>query len=495
MYILFIFFTASKMTIPRMFRGDSADPELDNYNPRLAQIYVIQEVTTKFTISDIESAIMDGYPNMHVAKRLRPLHIAAFHNSVEHVTKLVSAGAQIDAIDEVGYTPLHYSTIFGRAEALDELIRLGACINFDQGSLPPSKQTKAEQPIRLAMECNQSKCADILLTHGAKPDTEYFRGYEINLVALEFINCLEVLLRHGAKPDVYNKLGQTPLMKACKEGNVPAVKLLLKYGASVNLKFQRFDKKSVLFYAIFGGNLEVVKLLLEAGADVTLPVDSTTSPLSMAVHHNTAACKYQVCSMLLRHGAEVDAVDQTFHCTALSTACGRKNVPERLVRLLLENGADVNFTNGISPSPIVRYLEVPRESYDFNLVHNLIKYGAIVHMTSTGSDPNRVRDPFDVLGGLVNVQNDERILDILYSATEVLFLDMSLYSRDAHSRVLWRLAREGLSRAANSQRGLKNSIRLLLRQVLRNRGSPLPVEVERLPLPSILKSYILFESQ
>ncbi|XP_064648812.1 ankyrin repeat and SOCS box protein 13-like [Lineus longissimus] len=483
------------MPIPRMFRNDSVDPELTNYNPRLAQIFVIKEVASKFFICDIDGAIDDGYPNMHVTKRLRPLHIAAFHNSVERVSKLVSAGARIDAIDEVGYTPLHYCTIFGCVDALEELLRLGARVDFDQSSLPACKQTKAEQPIRLAMECNQAKCADILLKHGAKPDTEYFRGSEINLVALEYIDCLEILLKHGAKPDVYNKLGQTPLMKACKECNVSAVKLLLQYGASVNLKFQRFDKKSVLFYAIFGGNPEIVKLLLDAGADASLPVDSTTSPLSMAVHHSYAAMsKYQICQMLLRHGADVDAIDQTFHCSALSTACGRKNVPAKLVRLLLEYGANVNYTDGVSPSPLVKYLLTSRESYDFDVVHTLIKYGAIVHITSPGSDSSQ-GDPFSVLSGMFNVQNDEDILDILYNATEVLNLDMSLYSRDGLSRVLWRLAREGVSRAASNPHGLKNSVRLLLRKVLRNCGSHLLTEVERLPLPNILKSYILFEAQ
>jgi ankyrin repeat protein len=47
---------------------------------------------------------------------------------------------------------------------------------------------------------------------------------------------MTLLVQRGAKLDIQNKKGQTSLHIAIGKGNVPCTKLLIKSGASVNLK-------------------------------------------------------------------------------------------------------------------------------------------------------------------------------------------------------------------------------------------------------------------
>ena len=68
-----------------------------------------------------------------------------------------------------------------------------------------------------------------------------------------------------------NKLGQTPLMRACSKGRPYVLQALLDRGADVNY-INRFNQ-SALHFAVEVGNTECIRILLERGVDVHL-VDS-----------------------------------------------------------------------------------------------------------------------------------------------------------------------------------------------------------------------------
>ena len=78
-----------------------------------------------------------------------------------------------------------------------------------------------------------------------------------------------LLLRYGADVNLGTaNFDQTPLMSAAGSGSVPLVRLFLKAGAEINHQ-DRYGE-TALFQAIQEEHLAVVRVLLEAGADVNL---------------------------------------------------------------------------------------------------------------------------------------------------------------------------------------------------------------------------------
>ena len=59
----------------------------------------------------------------------------------------------------------------------------------------------------------------------------------------------------------------SPLMAACRNGNIEIVKKLILAGAKVNWKTSKLGEFPLL-YAAYSGNPELVKLLIDNGAKV-----------------------------------------------------------------------------------------------------------------------------------------------------------------------------------------------------------------------------------
>lgn len=78
------------------------------------------------------------------------------------------------------------------------------------------------------------------------------------------IDIVRLLLHYGAEVDIQERTGDTALMNACFNGHIEIVRLLLQNGANVNLKG---DLGTSLYYACLGGHREIVSLLLDNGAN------------------------------------------------------------------------------------------------------------------------------------------------------------------------------------------------------------------------------------
>lgn len=77
---------------------------------------------------------------------------------------------------------------------------------------------------------------------------------------------MSVLLEAGASVNVVNQFGESPLACAAHEGHLEAVKLLLKYGASVDVEPHGC---SLLTYVMTGSGRDhpkIIKMLQAAGA-------------------------------------------------------------------------------------------------------------------------------------------------------------------------------------------------------------------------------------
>ncbi|XP_067433570.1 ankyrin repeat and SAM domain-containing protein 6-like [Thunnus thynnus] len=186
-------------------------------------------------------------------------------------------------------------------------------------------------------------------------------------------NLVRCLLRKGASVDSRNNYGWTPLMQAARFGHLTVAHILLENGAEINGR-NRLGA-SVLTMAARGGHTHVVKLLLESGAYV-----DDYDHLAVAAEAVSNGNNNNSCSAAGFGGGEGCAGGgggrEFMDITALMVASQHGH--EAAVRLLLEWGSDVNFsqkTTGWGP------LMVATLSGKVAVAQQLVERGA---------DPDRV---------------------------------------------------------------------------------------------------------
>jgi len=229
--------------------------------------------------------------NGFVRRGLRPIHYAVFENDFECVRLFIEEyGADVNVLDEAGYSPLHLAAKYGFIDIMHILIDHGSLVNFHTAG--NNSQTRSliapyydimTEPLSLCLENNHIECARLLLCSGADVNQQYFLGYEINLLPYENYNSLELILKHGANPNALSRSGITPLIKACREGNVGAVILLCRYGANVNYVTRKFRQRNAIVTAIESKRTDIVEQLLTYGGFTNKHPELCNSPLELAI--------------------------------------------------------------------------------------------------------------------------------------------------------------------------------------------------------------------
>jgi ankyrin repeat protein len=185
----------------------------------------------------------------------------AIWDNVGFAAKLIENGADLNAKDDYGYTPLHRAAFGGNQEIVSLLIlKLGNNLNVgdDYGSTP----------LLLAV----------------------FNQHE---------NIVSLLLEAGANPNIKNFIEEGPLGTALGLGNANIVSLLIKRGVKFEIH--------LLFREIIAGNEGMVSIILE-GVDpdrANGANDAGNTPLHVAVLHNKAMVE-----ILLHAGANPDVVNK-----------------------------------------------------------------------------------------------------------------------------------------------------------------------------------------
>ena len=154
-----------------------------------------------------------------------------------------------------------------------------------------------------------------------------------------------------------SKLGWSPLYRAVICGHYDAAQLLLSKGADPNLRTKAGEVP--LHPASDTGNCKLVQLLLDHSADPNLlsKGDLHTdgeSPLLRAVRKEN----HRLAWLLLRNGAEVDAVDAVLGQTPLHIAAAKGNA--KLVQMLIAANArkDIQDKQGLRPVDIAESCDI-----------------------------------------------------------------------------------------------------------------------------------------
>ncbi|MGI9337932.1 MAG: ankyrin repeat domain-containing protein [Gammaproteobacteria bacterium] len=194
----------------------------------------------ELTAALLNAVHSDGYVNIAEVKRLirggadvnakdrhgqTPLYIAAWKGHVQIILPLIKAGAGISAKDKVGNTPLHVAAIFGQTEAIRALIKAGAYIE--------AKNNNEDTPLGLAAWHGQTEAARALVKAGANIEAKYKWGRTLLHVAAYYgeVKTARVLIAVGANIEAKDKNDYTPLHLAAWQGKAEVARILVRAGA------------------------------------------------------------------------------------------------------------------------------------------------------------------------------------------------------------------------------------------------------------------------
>jgi ankyrin repeat protein len=198
------------------------------------------------------------------------LMTAVLHNRVDLLEYLVrTVGANLSAMVPHEYsllprTALHEAAEQGNTVTTQNLIELGADVNaIDTGGLSPLHYA-VWKPDREDASAGEAWDTDEELEYGA------------NSIAI-----LRLLLEHGAQTEAVElDRRQTPLLWASIDGNTEAISLLLDHGANINASDD--EGCTALHLAAEYGNHEAVQLLVDKRADIFAIDYNADTPLDLA---------------------------------------------------------------------------------------------------------------------------------------------------------------------------------------------------------------------
>jgi uncharacterized protein len=278
---------------------------------------------------------------------------------------VVGFGADINAVEPDGTTPLHWAV---RADDLAKVNKLLA-----EGADAKAANRYGITPLYLACQNANPAMIERLLKAGADPNAVSTEGETalMTVARTGVVEAAKVLLDHGAKVDAREEWhGQTALMWAVDEKHPAMVKELIAHGADVNAvsNINKWERQKTaeprdkwlplggltpLLFAARQGCIECEQILLEAGARIDTTDPDGISPVLIAIING----HYDAAAFLLNHGANPNLADDTGR-TALFSAVDFNTMPVSnrpsprvienqmtsldLIKLLLDKGANVN---------------------------------------------------------------------------------------------------------------------------------------------------------
>jgi ankyrin repeat protein len=205
------------------------------------------------------------------------------------VSLLLTNGAEVNAVDFEGGTPLHCATTFGSLPIAEILLRHKANV---------MARTKAGRtPLHQAATFGDARLVELLLAHGAVVEVKDKDGFTPLRDAAAVGNSVAIqsLLAHGGAVSVRDRYGATPLHWAATTTNVAVVALLLDASADINALDT--GRRTPLHQAAATGRDAVVKLLLERKANATLRDADLDTPADLARKQGF----YHIATMLSGH--------------------------------------------------------------------------------------------------------------------------------------------------------------------------------------------------
>src|SRR5437660_4450193 len=225
--------------------------------------------------------------------------------------KMIAAGADVNAAQGDGTTPLHWAVYKIDADIVRALL--------ERGAKPDVINNYGSSPLAEAVKVANARLVGMLLDAGSNVEVPNQEGQTALMLAARAgsVDVAELLVRHGANVNARETWrGQTALMWAAAARSGEVTRFLIDHKADVNARSVVNDWESQvtgeprnqyrptggltpLLYAARSGCTDCVQALLDAGADVNRPNPDGVTPLIVTIDNFA----YDTAKVLFERGA------------------------------------------------------------------------------------------------------------------------------------------------------------------------------------------------
>ena len=291
----------------------------------------IQDAIRAHDITALKQSLQTSKQNIH--KREIPggptplmLAVADPKTPVEIINLLIASGADIEARDNDGRTPLMWAVWKGNATSTRVLIKHSARLE--------ARDNKQLTPLLWASQGDNKETLAALIEAGAQINAVNQYGLTALSYAAEAGNIPQarILLDAGLVIHGQTEDGEKILDRAVRSGSPAMVQFFIDRGVNVN--FINDFGKNILTSAVSSPNPQIINLLIKAGLN----------PLKKSVHSNQTAIEYALSQYSINPDSvqvllqSFDNIDQYILDNALAETV--KHASSNLTNVLLNAGAD-----------------------------------------------------------------------------------------------------------------------------------------------------------
>ncbi|KAL8655532.1 MAG: hypothetical protein Q9226_003009 [Calogaya cf. arnoldii] len=274
--------------------------------------------------------------NRHEKALGTPLMAAASNNHLDVVRILIGKGGDVNATREHDRTALECASDRGHTAMVKLLLSNGISTTLHANA----------EALRVAAIQGHTEIVKLLLV----------AGFDVNAIVPATRFEIAVADAENLQWEEERVWFQTAVQFAAERGHIATVRLLINWGADINIQDDG-DWRTALQLVCWRGRLELIQLLLESGADVNIRgglYESALQAASVGFHvrywgkviHDTSSendARKSIISLLIKHGADVNEPGGKFG-SPLQAAAHMNRIAA--IQTLLEHGANVNQKGG-----------------------------------------------------------------------------------------------------------------------------------------------------